>query len=73
MMDWVYAALVGIIGFVAIWFSGRRSGISDVKHKQAEARIEAEKMAQEIENEVEALDRDALKSRARRWLRGPNR
>lgn len=73
MMDWVWAVLVGVVGFAAIWFSGKQSGISDAKQKQAEVRLEAEKRAQEIENEVEALDRDALKSRARRWVRGPKR
>ena len=73
MMEWVWAVLVGVAGFAAIWFGGRRAGISDVKEKQAEARQKAVKQAQEIENEVEALDRDELKSRARKWVRDPKR
>ena len=73
MMDWVIAAFVAVAGFAAIWFGGRRAGISDIKAKQHEARLEAVKRARETENEVEALDRDSLKSRARQWVRGPKR
>jgi hypothetical protein len=73
MMEWVWAVLVGVAGFAAIWFGGRTSAQNDTKEKQAEARRETATKAQEIENEVEALDRDALKSRARRWVRGTGR
>lgn len=73
MMDWVIAAFVAVAGFAAIWFGGRRAGISDTKAKQHGARLEAVKRARETENEVEALDRDSLKSRARQWVRGPKR
>ena len=73
MMEWVWAVLVGVAGFAAIWFGGRRSGISDVKERQAEARLKAAQEAENVRNEVEALDRDELKSRARRWVRDPKR
>jgi hypothetical protein len=73
MMDWLVAALVAVAGFAAIWFGGRKSGISDIKAKQQEARLESAKKAREIENEVEALDRDSLKRRSARWVRGPKR
>lgn len=72
-MEWLTAAFVAVIGFTAIWFGGRKSANSDIKLKQAEARIEASREAENVRNEVEALDRDALKSRARHWVRGPKR
>lgn len=73
MMDWVIAALVGIGGFLAIWLGGRRSGKAAAEAKINKARLEAVKEASEVRNEVEALDRDSLKSRARGWVRGPKR
>lgn len=73
MMDWLIAALVGVAGFAAIWFGGRKSAQNSIKLKQAETRLEAVKEAEDVRNEVEALDRDALKSRARQWVRGPKR
>jgi len=71
MMDWAVGVVVALATLAAIWFGGRKSGISAVKAKQNEARLEAAQRAQEVENEVEALDRDTLKRRARRWVRGP--
>lgn len=73
MTDWIIAVLVGIAVFAASWFGGRKAGISSIKAKQNEARLEAAKEANEVRNEVEALDRDSLKSRARKWVRGPKR
>jgi hypothetical protein len=71
MMDVILMVIGALTGVAALWFGGRRAGASAEKAKQTEARIEAVKQAQEVENEVEALDRDALKSRARVWVRGP--
>ena len=71
--EWLTGAVAALIGFAAIWFGGRRSAKADIKAKQAEARLKAVKEAEDVRNEVEALDRDALKSRARHWVRGPKR
>lgn len=67
------AAVVAITGFFAIWFGGRRSAKADIRAKQAEARLKAAKEAEDVRNEVEALDTESLKSRARHWVRGPKR
>ena len=72
-LEWLAGAAVAIIGFAAIWFGGRKSAKSDIKAQQAEARLKAAREAEDVRNEVEALDRDALKSRARQWVRGPKR
>lgn len=70
MMEWIIAVIAGIAGLAAIWFGGRKAGISGIKAKQNEAKLEAVNEANEVRNEVEALDRDSLKRRASKWVRG---
>ena len=72
-VEWIMATLAAVAGFLAIWFGGRRSAKADIKAKQATARLKAAKEAEDVRNEVEALDRDALKRRAAGWVRGPDR
>jgi type II secretory pathway component PulJ len=48
---------------------GRHSAQSDA----ARETLRRVQEIQEIENEVQALDRDTLKSRARHWVRGVNK
>ena len=45
--------------------TGRRSG------GNAKEKLEAVRKAEEIENEVQALPSDALRARARTWVRKP--
>ena len=45
--------------------TGRRSGGS------AKEKLEAVRKAEEVKNEVEALPSDALRARARTWVRKP--
>jgi hypothetical protein len=67
----VYAALIGlfITTLAATWFGGRMTGAANVKAKQAEGRLRAVKEATDIKNEVEALDQETLKARAKTWIR----
>jgi HAMP domain-containing protein len=53
----------------ASWFGGRKSALTDVKAKQDKADLKTALRAEEIENEVEALDTDGLKRRSRKWVR----
>ena len=53
----------------ASWFGGRNAAKADIKAKQTKADLKAAVRAEEIENEVEALDADALKQRSRKWVR----
>jgi hypothetical protein len=71
----LYAALVGlfITTLLATWFGGRMTGAANTKAKQAEGRVKAMKQAEEIENEIEALDIDALKRRSTKWVRNAKR
>jgi hypothetical protein len=71
----LYAALVGLFvtTLLATWFGGRMTGAANTKTKQAEGRVKAMKQAEEIENEIEALDVDALKRRSTKWVRNTKR
>jgi hypothetical protein len=71
----LYAALVGLFvtTLLATWFGGRMTGAANTKAKQAEGRVKAIKQAEEIENEIEALDIDALKRRSTKWVRNTKR
>lgn len=67
----LYLAALGalIAAFVVAYFKGRADADAEQKAKQATGRVEAMKQAEEIENEVEALDIDTLKRRSSKWVR----
>lgn len=72
-LEWLAGAAVAAIGFVAIWFGGRKSAKADIKVNELEDKLFESMRAKEIESDVEALSRDALRERSRVWVRGPDR
>lgn len=71
----IYAALVGLFltTLLVTWFGGRITGAANTKAKQVEGRIKTMKHAEDIANEVEALDVDTLKRRSVKWVRKSNK
>jgi hypothetical protein len=69
-LTWPFVALAAL---AAIWLGGRKAGQTAVKTKALEARLKAVKEAEDVQNEVEALDRDTLRGRATVWVRKPKR
>lgn len=71
----LYAVLVTalVLGLLGVRTKLLADGEARLRAKIEEQRGAAAHNAREITNEVEALDTDALKSRARRWVRGPDR
>jgi len=65
-------ALTALLIVAVIWLA-TRNGRQRAEVKTAEDTLAAVRKAEEIENEVQALDRDALKSRAKLWLRTPGK
>lgn len=63
------AAGAFLLMVLTTWLSLKRASAANEKVKVATGRIEAMKQAEEIENEVEALDVDALKRRSAKWVR----
>lgn len=64
---------IGVVAFVlallGIYWSGRRDGAAAVKADANEARLDAVKVAKEVEDEVRSLDDPAFIDRASQWLR----
>ena len=63
--------ILAVLLVVAVIWLALRSGRRWMAEKTIEDTLAAIRKAEEIENEVEALDRDTLKSRARKWVRAP--
>lgn len=66
-------AVAFVLGVLGIRAKLLADGEARLRAKIDAKRVEAMHEAQEVRNEVEALDRDSLKSRARQWVRGPKR
>ena len=60
------AFVLGVLGLRFLWVN---EGIQKAEAKRNEKRLEAIRKANEVENEVEALDPDTLRKRASKWLR----
>jgi hypothetical protein len=64
--------ILSAVALAASWFGGRKAAATDIKLATTERTLRVVRRTEEIENEVQALDRDTLKSRSRRWVRGAN-
>ena len=60
------AFVAGVFGIRAKWLA---EGEARMRVKIDKDRLESARAAKEIENEIEALDRDTLKRRAAGWVR----
>ncbi len=63
-------ALTALLIVAVIWLAAR-NGRKRAEAEAAEDTLATALKAEEIRDEVEALDRDTLKSRAKLWLRAP--
>jgi len=66
---WAAGMAAAVAALLSIWFGGRMSGKADAKAKRTGERLKAMRAANDITNEVEALDRETLKNRAKTWMR----
>lgn len=64
------AAVLAFLGLKAYWINEGRKRQEQARTTQT---LRAVREAMEVENEVEALDRDTLKRRAAKWVRGSTR
>ena len=65
--------VLAVGGLLAVLLLAARLGRRSAKSDTARETLRRVQEIQEIENEVQALDRDTLKSRARHWVRGVNK
>jgi len=68
---WPYIAALAALGAAVIGIrqSGKAAGRTEAKTDQLEADASARKKAREVDNKLDALDDDAIRNRARDWLR----
>lgn len=66
----ILGKLLGMLGAVALYLTARQNGAQAEKINAAAQERRQVIAEQEVRNEVEALDRDALKRRAASWVRG---
>lgn len=70
---WAAAVAVVVAALLASWLGGSKAGRANAKAEAEAAKARAARQARETENEVEALDIDALGRRAAKWVRDPKR
>ena len=63
--------ILAVLLVAAVIWLAMRTGRRWMAEKTIEDTLAAIRKAEEIENEIEALDHDTLKSRARKWVRAP--
>lgn len=70
----IYAILaVGLVLGLLGWRSaGIRAALEKAEAEEKERRLDQMRTAKEVEDEVEALDDDGLRSRASKWVRNKN-
>ncbi len=65
-------ALTALLIVAVIWLASH-NGRQRAAERTAQDTLATIRKAEEIENEVQALDHDTLKSRAKLWLRTPRK
>lgn len=66
----IIAAIVGTLAtLAAVWFGGKKAGRDARDADAAKRNLDNAVRAREIDNEVEGLSPDALRDRAREWVR----
>ena len=65
-----FLILAALLVAAVVWLA-MRNGKQHAEVDTTKDTLAAVLKAEEIENEIEALDRDTLKSRARKWVRAP--
>ena len=67
-LGWLWAALAGAVGMLALWFGGRRSAKQAAKLDAANETIEAHEVRNEVETRVDA-DPDPKRRLHDKWGR----
>lgn len=65
--------LAALLAFFGLKARLRKEGREEVRAEIVKSTLRAVRKADEVENEVEALDHDTLKRRASRWVRGTDK
>ncbi len=66
----IVAFVLGVLGIRSMWL---QQGEDRLRSRIERERLDAALKSKEIENEVEALDRDAVRRRGKLWVRKSSR
>ena len=70
---WAYIALAcaAVLGLLVIRQSGKSAGREEIRREMDEQAARAREKAREVDQELDALDADAIRRRAEQWMRKP--
>lgn len=69
---WPYAVAIiaGLTAYFGIRQSGKATGRAEAEQEQQKAAAVAREKAREVDQEIDAMDDDSVRRRAKRWVRG---
>lgn len=68
---WLALTAAALLGLLAIRQSGKAAGREDIRREMDEQAARAREKAREVDQELDALDADAIRRRAEQWMRKP--
>lgn len=69
LWPYVVAIISGLVAYLGIRQSGKSAGRAEAEQEQQKAAAVAREKAREVGNEIDSLDDDSVRDRAKRWVR----
>lgn len=73
LWPYVVAIISGLVAYLGIRQSGKSAGRAEAEQEQQKAAAVAREKAREVGNEIDSLDDDTVRARAKRWVRGSDK
>lgn len=73
LWPYVVAIISGLVAYLGIRQSGKSAGRAEAEQEQQKAAAVAREKAREVDNEIDSLDDDSVRARAKRWVRGSDK
>lgn len=73
LWPYVVAIISGLVAYLGIRQSGKSAGRAEAEQEQQKAAAVAREKAREVGNEIDSLDDDSVRDRAKRWVRNSNK
>lgn len=73
LWPYVVAIISGLVAYLGIRQSGKSAGRAEAEQEQQKAAAVAREKAREVGNEIDSLDDDSVRDRAKRWVRNSDK